>query len=82
MCYFFVVVAIAEVTFFQLFAYVPFFPVLSAFSHVILNRVSSISAVVSTSTFNASAGIPSGPAALLFFNLFNAFTISSFDGGL
>ena len=40
-----------------------------------------MSAVVSTSTMRASAGIPSGPAALLFFIFLMAQMISSLVGG-
>ena len=49
-------------------------------SQILANRLCSISVAVSISASRASAGIPSGPAALPFFKVLIAFFISSLDG--
>ena len=48
---------------------------------ILVMRGSSISAVRSGSDLSTSAGMLSGPAALLFFRDFIAFLISCFEGG-
>ena len=55
---------------------------ISSCSQIFSKSGSSMSAVVPTSVLRASAGIPSGPAALPFFIFLTARMISSLVGGL